>query len=229
MENNIIYIGKKTINSMEEQLHEQYAINNNANLSSIVALVVALIAVIGCYGYVFVHSTLCFSCSFDVLYNNSTNLYTLDVLLLAYLASVVVLSVLSCLCIYQGIAQRKEQFIIYSIRKKNGFDFDLLPSYYTPFDKKGLKIVQGLYGELIKIFVFIFVILTIVTSLKLIFHLTYCCQNNSCCSGIDKIIIVGLIVLVVFMLCLGYFLYYKCKYENVQLEYKNKDKDRKEY
>ena len=42
---------------LEKQLHEQYAINNNANLSSVIALLVSLFAAIGAYGYVFIHTT----------------------------------------------------------------------------------------------------------------------------------------------------------------------------
>ena len=40
---------------LELQLHEQYAINNNANLSSIVTLICTILVIFGSYGYVFVH------------------------------------------------------------------------------------------------------------------------------------------------------------------------------
>ena len=41
---------------LEKQLHEQYAINNNANLGNIIVLLTALIAVFGAYGYIYLHS-----------------------------------------------------------------------------------------------------------------------------------------------------------------------------
>ena len=46
---------------LEKQLHEQYAINNNSNLGSIIAILTTLVSVIGVYGYIFVHSTLDFA------------------------------------------------------------------------------------------------------------------------------------------------------------------------
>lgn len=45
---------------LEKQLHEQYAINNNANLGSIIVLLTALIAVFGAYGYIYLHSKFVF-------------------------------------------------------------------------------------------------------------------------------------------------------------------------
>ena len=50
-----------------KQLHEQYAVNNNANLGTIVTLVVAVIAVIGYFGYVYVHTGVDFSDDFGCL------------------------------------------------------------------------------------------------------------------------------------------------------------------
>lgn len=107
-------------NEFKKQLHEQQAINNNANLGSIVALIVALIVVFGYFGFVLVNTIPDFSNNFACLKVIEANCtyYYLDVLLLSYLISVFVLFVLMCLAIYQGIAQRKEQFITRAIRKK---------------------------------------------------------------------------------------------------------------
>lgn len=46
---------------MEKQLHEQYAINNNANTGSIVTLFVAMLASVGAYGFVYLHTINAFS------------------------------------------------------------------------------------------------------------------------------------------------------------------------
>lgn len=45
---------------MEKQLHEQYSINNNANTGSIVTLFVAMLASVGAYGYVYLHTKMHF-------------------------------------------------------------------------------------------------------------------------------------------------------------------------
>lgn len=154
-----------------KQLHEQYAVNNNANLGTIVTLVVAMIAVIGYFGYVYVHTGVDFSDDFGCLVKCSGEFY-LDALLLIYFASVLVIAILIRLCIYQGVAQRKEQFIIDGIRSKyfkdglNKEDY-IFPEGYTPYKKEGLQIVQGLYGELVKIFKSVFWILTAGIALKL--------------------------------------------------------------
>lgn len=155
-----------------KQLHEQYAVNNNANLGTIVTLVVAVIAVIGYFGYVYVHTGVDFSDDFGCLVKPNGEFY-LDALLLIYLASVSVLAILIRLCIYQGVAQRKEQFIIHAIRKKyfgNNYlkDLKIFPKGYHPYGKKNINVLQGLYGELVKIFIGIFGILSICILFKLI-------------------------------------------------------------
>ena len=169
-----------------KQLHEQYAVNNNANLGTIVTLVVAVIAVIGYFGYVYVHTGVDFSDDFGCLVKCSGEFY-LDALLLIYLASVLVIAILIRLCIYQGVAQRKEQFIIDAIRSKyfgpgylwskmkvdnSDKEVKIFPQSYHPYYKKGLDIVQGLYGELIKIFIGITCLLTLGVLLKLYANIT---------------------------------------------------------
>jgi len=144
------YVVKK----IELQLHEQYAINNNSNLSSIIALIVAVLAVFGAWGYVYIHSTLDFAKDMGSLVIDNGR-YTIDVLLIATIVTFVVIFIIKYFCLYQGVNQRMEQFIIHAIRrkyyKKEINKDDIYPSNYTPFGKSGLEIVQGLYGEIIKI------------------------------------------------------------------------------
>ncbi len=46
---------KKKIFELNRQLHEQYAINNNSNLGSIIALMTAMLGVLGVNGYIFIY------------------------------------------------------------------------------------------------------------------------------------------------------------------------------
>ena len=132
---------KESRDTVYLQLHEQYAINNNANLSTIMALVIALIAVIGYYGFVFINTTSEFIDNSYDLYDPSKGMYSIKALMLIYLASISILTILVCLCTYQGIAQRKEQFIIHAIRvKRFSANSDILPNNYIPYLKKGLKV-----------------------------------------------------------------------------------------
>lgn len=128
------------------QLHEQYAINNNAGMQSISSILVGLFAVFGGYGYVWLHVT-------DKTTNTADFALDCGDLFFALIAVFVTLSIMSCICIYQGVSQRLEQFIVYKIREK--FELTqcgIFPKSYTPFEKKGLEIVQGLYGLFVNIF-----------------------------------------------------------------------------
>ena len=163
-------------NELEKQLHEQYAINNNAVLGGIITLACTLIVVIGYYGYVFVNSSVEFSTGFCCL-RDEDGIFYLDALLCSYVISFFILFVLSRFCIYQGIAQRKEQFITFAIRKKYNMDNDdakqnttikVLPKDYHPFGKNKREAVQGLYGELLAVFNCVFWLLTIGILIKLI-------------------------------------------------------------
>lgn len=103
---------------MELQLHQQYAENNNANLGSIITLIVTLLAVFYGYGYVYLHSTLEFSDGFDFLCECECKHFTLDALLFTASAVYVVLGIIYYICFSQGLHQRMEQFITFAIRAK---------------------------------------------------------------------------------------------------------------
>ena len=177
---------ENTKHELLKQLHEQYAINNNANLGTVMTFVVTLIAVIGYFGYVYVNSNTMFAPLCGPLVN--AGVYYANALLLVYIASVFILVVLVCLCYYQGVAQRKEQFIIHAIRRfyfnENYLDYvvkgddkensKIFPKWYHPYKEGPLKIVQGLYGELIKMFIAVFILLTVAVLLKFASILNIC-------------------------------------------------------
>ena len=155
---------------LEKQLHEQYAINNNANLGSIIVLLTALIAVFGAYGYIYLHSSIEFAANYGELYKEGY--FSLDALLLSATAVFCVLVIMYRLCLYQGTQQRKEQFITYAIRHKYyGNLKEITPKIfsnsYHPFDKED-KFVQGIYGELLPIFRWSFGIIACSVCIKLI-------------------------------------------------------------
>ncbi len=161
---------------LEKQLHEQYAINNNANLGSVVTIITTLIGVIGIYGYLFIHSTIDFASDWGSFVDNGK--YTLDVLLFSAVASYFILIIIFYLSAYLGTNQRKEQFITYVIRKKHyeqsgeKNDYDrIFPSNYHPFNKTKYDFIQGLYGEICCILKILFWIITILTFVKIGFNL----------------------------------------------------------
>lgn len=201
------------------QLHEQYAVNNNAKLESAVTLIVGLLAVIGAYGFVFLHVD-------EFLVNLSfSHEFTLNGLLLTATATTIVLAIMSHICMYQGFAQRKGQFIIYAIRRhyKLGIIYNdkrIFPDSYHPFNKKFLEIYQGLFGEFIKI---ILVIQFIIFTTKIII---WCIYGDKIDNRFARLYFVVFVCCLIFHICI-YYLHrrkYKDLCENYK-EYKVKDKN----
>ena len=161
------------------ELHKQYAINNNSYFSSIVVFIVALFAAFGGYGYVFIHSNNRYD--FFKLVDN-TNHFSIDAVILTAVILLFVIVVISKICIYQGIAQRNEQFIIYKIRKKYNLTYDskekILPPGYHPFNKDHFQVVQGLYGELLNIMRYTIFLILLSLIIKLIQNVFECIKNG---------------------------------------------------
>ena len=201
--------------SFYEQLHEQYAVNNNAYFGSIITLIVALMAVIGSYGYVFIQ-ILNQQGGKDCCCHLES--YTINSLMFVYLASCGVLAIMTCICAYQGVAQRNEQFIVFALRcKYDAFDASVFPKKYHPFFKRCLNIVQGHYGEFIKIFIWVFIVLSIITGYVVCCFCNCHCNCNSLCM---PIIVCGVFVLLVL---LSTWCYCRCqlkKYYEREQDYK---------
>lgn len=141
---------------IEMQLHEQYAKNNNANVSSVVTLFVTMLASVGAYGYVFLYSENLANFEYEIdltmLYDSGH--FSFVALLLVAIAAIVVLIMIAYICVSLGCRQRKEQFIIYAIRRKYYYgdmrDTKIYPNRYDPFEKRGLKMVQSPYDYFIR-------------------------------------------------------------------------------
>ena len=102
--------------------------------------------------------------------------YDLQQFLFTAVGCFIVLAIMMYLCIYQGAAQRYEQFITYAIRQKYHSEQSsdntakqaqpIFPKNYHPFDKTCLQFIQGLYGEFIKIIIAVMLLLVIATWYK---------------------------------------------------------------
>lgn len=105
---------------LEKQLHEQYAINNNAKVSSFVTFTIALFALFGFFGYIFAYSVPQFSeDGVFVIQTEYSTLYTLEIFFIVSLIVNGILLFLSILSIYLGYSQRRDHLICYNIRKKH--------------------------------------------------------------------------------------------------------------
>lgn len=255
---------EKMQKDMELQLHEQYAINNNSNLNSVVTLLAAMIAVFGGYAYMFIHTTIDFS---EInrawnLYDNDKDLYSLDVFIFTTIASYIVLHIMRRICIYQGYAQRYEQFITYAIRskyfnkllitdkdkdeenkaeEKDKQKMGIFPKEYHPFGKDKMeetecfhlinllksdkdchiRPIQGLFGEFVKIFGCLQVILIIGVVIKLSINIVAYHSNSCSCEGIVESVVLFIICCILCLRNRKYLCEKYKKYQEREEEYKS--------
>ena len=160
---------------MELQLHEQYAVNNNAYVSSTVAFICGVMAVLGAFGYVYLFSSQETATNFGDLAKHD-NVFTVDALMLTADAAIMVLAILFLFCLDRGAYQRKEQFITYAIRCKyfselNGGvgeeEIKIFPDNYTPFGKSWIGFVQGVFGFMLKAIAFVACVIVVLTAIKI--------------------------------------------------------------
>ncbi len=223
---------KKSVQEqLELQLHQQYAENNNAYFSSIVVLLAAILSTLGAFGYVYIRTNLLFSSDFGFMY--ACNQYTLEVMLLIAMASLVVLLICYIVCCYQGVAQRKEQFMIDSIRRKYyGKKFPeesdkVFYSEYNPYNKKDEDIVQGLYGLLCTILLWCSVGILLMTFMKYIAAIFSWMNNPNIEFSFSGLLITVLFILsciIFYVICIGFHYSQMQKYQEVQREFKEEIK-----
>ena len=209
---------------MELHIHEQYAVNNNANVSHTITLIAALLVIFASYGHIFLHiRTAIISDCCDLFCNPlvTDGEYSLLALVLVTFALLGVLYILCSLCIYQGAHQRYEQFIVHLLRykyyKNPSTDlFDTVFSIkgrhgYHPFlyekksgadnseekkhtDNEGeakkcrqiksiksafsflknINIIQGVFGEFVKILMWVGFVIIVATCLRIICFFCVC-------------------------------------------------------
>jgi magnesium-transporting ATPase (P-type) len=130
---------------LEKQLHEQYAINNNANVGSFVSFVVALLALFVFFGYSFIFSTNQFSTKEGLI---KGGILTLDVYYLFTIIVIGMLFFLSLVSLQLGYSNRSNQIIIDRIRetyfKKN--KGRIFGKNYSPKKKTWCNFIQDYFN-----------------------------------------------------------------------------------
>ena len=145
---------------LELQLHEQYAINNNANVSSFIAMIGALIIAFTGYGYVLYQYLMGDVCCCKMA-DAETMVH------IATFAVLVVIFILYMVAVQIGASQRSDQFVIHNIRRRayNPTQYDtIFPKGYTPFGKSFCTFVQGIYNTLSWIFLVVYIIIAVASS-----------------------------------------------------------------
>lgn len=126
---------------LESQLHEQYAGNSNTHFQSFITFGTALLALFGFFGYVYAHTTNVFSQriirggspeSIVRVEGQESAFYTADLLLLLSIVVVGILCLLTCLCVFLGYSERRDQMELKRIRDAYG-----LQTIYSTSNHRG--------------------------------------------------------------------------------------------
>ncbi len=209
---------EKQINEIEIQLHEQYADNNNSYLGHIVTLVAGLFAVIAFYGNVFMDA----SHYFEKIEDYS---YSLGDLCIVAVCAYIALGIMAYLCIYLGMHQRHEQFVVWAIRNKyygdNYNNHYIYSEDYVPFNKNGFEIIKGLYGEFVKIISLVTLCITISLVAKISVNIYELHNNGVSAWAVTICIITFAVHIFVYIICVLCFKRGEDKYRKLYNDYKH--------
>ena len=182
------------------QLHGQYYADNQSRMNTLITIIVALLAVIGTYGYVLAYS----SCLFV-----AEPIFTLYALLGMTAISFGVIAVLYYITLQIGLKCRMEQFVANAIRErllendKNPSQSNLVHGVfvktYNPRDKEVGNFIPNLYGDFLNVYRWIYFVISFLTILRVIlFVLCEECQPPYYPKGIIiACLIVGIVAIVI--------------------------------
>jgi len=129
---------KNGTEELENQLHQQLAENDNNRISTFLSFIVGIIALFGFYGYVYVNT-----------YKRKWRFDANEFLLMAII-TIGILCFFSILALNLGYSFRRDQFIVYKIRKKrykNEENYkEIFGGIYTPFRKEYYNFIPGFYN-----------------------------------------------------------------------------------
>lgn len=162
---------------LESQLHEQYAINNNANVGSFVTFLVALLALFGFFGYAYVFSSNEFSLNGKLI---KDGIMTLDVFLLFSIIVIGMLFFLSLISLQLGYSSRSNQIIIDRIRdryfEKN--EQIIFGNSYSPKGKTWGSFIQDYFNIFYWLFFCGQILMILFSSLKIFQNINFDYELN---------------------------------------------------
>jgi len=162
---------------LESQLHEQYAINNNANVGSFVTFLVALLALFGFFGYAYVFSSNIFSLNGKLI---KDGIIALDVFLLFSIIVIGMLFFLSLISLQLGYSSRSNQIIIDRIRERY-FEKNkqiIFGNSYSPKGKTWGSFIQDYFNLFFWLFFYGQVLLISISTLKIFQNINFDYELN---------------------------------------------------
>lgn len=160
-------------------LHNSFSESFGSIFNSTIILLTTSLGVLYGYAYVFIHS--CIDKNDTLFVIQSDSLYSLNCLGITTLFTELVLCGIVMVLMYQGVAARREQFIVYAIRQYSNSKLkDKILIDYHPFGKKGkdrlegFDIMTGLYGVLSYILISIMGVVFLCTFILIIYYKKNC-------------------------------------------------------
>lgn len=201
-------------------IHEQFAVNNNSNLNTLITLFIALLAVLGSYGYTVI----------KIFDNGSVSCASLT---FVSIVSFAVLTIIAFINIFQGYKFRSEQIIIDNIRffyKLDEVTYD--GKKVIPWEGKGKNLFDycpGLYGLFLRIIV---IIMWLLCAVSVYAFCNYKFLEDDCATKLGNVLFTTGAFIVCLLLVISYwrYCYYK-KYKDKEKENdkeNDKDKNKKE-
>ena len=181
-----------------KQLHEQYSINDNDKSNRVVSFIGTTSFVLAGYGFAVWE----FLTNKNILKDSDNLIYWIS------LAACLVLTLLAFLCVNFGYSSRRDQFIIYRIRKDIlGKEYDkYFRGQYDPCGKNPLNFLVGYY-----FIIFLFLNIAIVGIYKNSCSIDESNKCYYCCFCFSNIVANFAFLLY----------YYCCKYLRLSFEEKN--------
>ena len=193
--------------ALEQQLHEQYAINNNEGIRSFVAFIAAIIALFGAFGYVFVNTEPQCAPQGCAFFGGSA--FYMEAYIGIAIITSIVLGFLADIALALGWNQRQNHWIIQHIREKYYDEPQMIKVFggiYKATDKTPCNFIPGIYNLLY----WLFVVLQGVVIGATIWQL---CRVSGCCWLWLFIILMAAILMVsLWLRCCHYY----CKYQNLR-------------
>jgi hypothetical protein len=191
---------KDSETALEDQLHQQLSENDNNRNSIFTSFIVGIIALFGFYGYVFVNTNKRSNWNFDIQ----------EFLLMSFV-TIGILFFLAILALNLGYSFRRDQFIVYKIRKKRyktGME-KIFGKIYSPYNKNRCSFLPDYYNLFYWLFFASEVFLHITAIIKI--YDTVCICKYKC---IIYIIMLLHFVFIISTLILRFCCYYR-KYEKI--------------
>ncbi len=191
---------------IELQLHEQYAINNNANFGMFLSLLTACFVLFGALGYAFISNYQ--PSNFDGIRVTPEHYHLLAMIVSGCL------SFLAALVLTLGYSHRRDQIVVYRIRKKYYSDSQYTEIFgrdgFLPTGKDCCNYIPDTYN--------LFYILFLLAQLFVLASCACICENCCCCCC--SFITIVLQFLFIIITIISRFCMY-CKYKDFAAKHRD--------